>query len=300
MSSTRWLVHAARKATRLAALTLGGVHYRLLGYPCRSDVWGFSLHVRRSDVVLEVGAGGNPRIRSDILLEKYFDDRSEQRSAKEVDERPYVIGDGCNIPLRDNAVDYIICCHVLEHVDDPTSMLREFDRVAAKGGFISTPSGDRERSGPGAYHKWYIDDVDGVLNVIRKPTALPPPSPEAKSSARAKPETRYEWLKPDRPLRFVVHDSEVDDSSFVWAEFAVPDEVSFKGKRQLRRTILRVLRYLYRTRSEVGVPELLQCPVCAGTLARRADEVACVSGHRFPVVDDVPVLVREALFEDQP
>lgn len=39
-----------------------------------------------------------------------------------------------NIPLPDESFDYIICNHVLEHVEDDMVALKEFNRVLKKGG----------------------------------------------------------------------------------------------------------------------------------------------------------------------
>jgi SAM-dependent methyltransferase len=39
------------------------------------------------------------------------------------------------LPLRDGAVDVVICTHVLEHVDDARTALRELRRVLGRGGW---------------------------------------------------------------------------------------------------------------------------------------------------------------------
>tara|TARA_B110000014_G_scaffold34630_1_gene22043 strand:- start:6738 stop:7502 length:765 start_codon:yes stop_codon:yes gene_type:complete len=42
--------------------------------------------------------------------------------------------DICNLPLEDNTYDYILCNHVLEHVDDDLKAMSELYRVLKKGG----------------------------------------------------------------------------------------------------------------------------------------------------------------------
>ena len=42
--------------------------------------------------------------------------------------------DICNLPLKDNIYDYILCNHVLEHVDNDIKAMSELFRVLKKGG----------------------------------------------------------------------------------------------------------------------------------------------------------------------
>lgn len=45
-----------------------------------------------------------------------------------------VKADICNLPFEDNAFDFIICNHVLEHISDDTKAMRELYRVLAPNG----------------------------------------------------------------------------------------------------------------------------------------------------------------------
>lgn len=53
-----------------------------------------------------------------------------------------VHGDATRLPLRDAAVDTVVSFETLEHVPDPTAMLRELRRVLKRGGqlILSTPN----------------------------------------------------------------------------------------------------------------------------------------------------------------
>ena len=42
--------------------------------------------------------------------------------------------DICNLPLEDNTYDFILCNHVLEHIDDDIKAMSELYRVLKKGG----------------------------------------------------------------------------------------------------------------------------------------------------------------------
>jgi 2-polyprenyl-3-methyl-5-hydroxy-6-metoxy-1,4-benzoquinol methylase len=51
-------------------------------------------------------------------------------------ESPVVAGVGEHLPFRDNAFDLIVSYQVLEHVQDPASVLRECFRVCRPGGYF--------------------------------------------------------------------------------------------------------------------------------------------------------------------
>lgn len=103
--------------------------------------------IKDGDKVLEVGPGGNPHPRSDILLDldpTLFGSTEEaewQRGKAEplqTDKR-VVYYDGKKFPFKDNEFDYVIASHVLEHVDDVSGFLSELFRVGSKG-YIEYPT----------------------------------------------------------------------------------------------------------------------------------------------------------------
>lgn len=84
-----------------------------------------------------MGPGGSPFPRSNVLLEKIFNDEDalEQRgyaSALKTD-KPIIYFDGGRFPFEDHSFDYVICSHVLEHVEDIEFFLQELCRVAPAG-----------------------------------------------------------------------------------------------------------------------------------------------------------------------
>lgn len=118
--------------------------------------------ITKSDRVLEVGPGNNPFYRSDVLLEKRFEDEETAlRQAGGVERRASrketVYYDGGAFPFEDNAFDYVICSHVIEHV--PVSELElfisELVRVAKKG-YVEFPS----------YRFEMINDLDEHVSLI--------------------------------------------------------------------------------------------------------------------------------------
>ncbi|WP_373032461.1 methyltransferase domain-containing protein [Sulfurovum sp.] len=101
--------------------------------------------IKATDKVLEVGPGGTPFPRSDVLLEKIFSekDAKEQRGLTEAldTDQKVVYYSGGKFPFEDNEFDYVICSHVLEHIPENefVSFVNELQRVA-KNGYIEYPT----------------------------------------------------------------------------------------------------------------------------------------------------------------
>ena len=95
------------------------------------------ISIRDSDRVLEVGPGSTPHPRSDVLLEYQFDEgeAAAQRGHTPAPAlvKPVVYYDGGRFPFDDDAFDYVVCSHVLEHVEDVPAFLAEITRVAKRG-----------------------------------------------------------------------------------------------------------------------------------------------------------------------
>ncbi len=119
------------------------------------------MNIRPNDFILEIGSGHNPKTRSDVLCDKFIAD-NEQRGGAIVTDRPIVEADGQFLPFADQAFDYVICSHVLEHVEDPTQLIAELERVACRG-YIETPSEIGERIYGWHYHNWVVNLVDDCL-----------------------------------------------------------------------------------------------------------------------------------------
>ncbi|MDX2470599.1 MAG: class I SAM-dependent methyltransferase [SAR324 cluster bacterium] len=103
------------------------------------------ISITEGDRVLEVGPGGSPYFRADVLLEKVFDGKEahvqrglapELKTNKEV-----IFYETKEFPFNDNEFDYVICSHVLEHIpsEDFAFFTSELQRVA-KRGYIEFPT----------------------------------------------------------------------------------------------------------------------------------------------------------------
>jgi SAM-dependent methyltransferase/uncharacterized protein YbaR (Trm112 family) len=126
-----------------------------------------AIQIERNGVVLDIGSGHNPFIRADVLCDKYVDTH-KHRSSKGLlkrNGRPLIIGDACNLPFKDSSFDFVICRHVLEHVEDPEALLRELKRVGKKG-YIETPSPFSELIHGGILNQKDIARTKGIEGLI--------------------------------------------------------------------------------------------------------------------------------------
>ncbi len=82
------------------------------------------MNIHPSDLVLEVGSGNNPNPRSDILVDRYLYDNGQRAGGfRIVVDRPFIIADGYKLPFKDKTFDYVICSHILEHMEDPEKFI---------------------------------------------------------------------------------------------------------------------------------------------------------------------------------
>lgn len=110
--------------------------------------------------VLEVGPGATPHPAATVFLEKIFDTEEELVAqsghvGKIETEHEVVYYKGDRFPFEDNEFDYVICSHVLEHVEDIPSFLAELFRVAPKG-YLEFPT---------IYYD-YAHNIEEHLNMI--------------------------------------------------------------------------------------------------------------------------------------
>jgi SAM-dependent methyltransferase len=128
----------------------------------------FHLDISRNERVLEVGGGHNPHPRANVVVDKYTETNYHRSgNIKVLKNQTFMEADGESLPFKDKEFDYIICCQVLEHVENPHKFLGEQFRVG-KRGFIETPSLLGEYLFPRESHKWIIHEVDNVLYLVDK------------------------------------------------------------------------------------------------------------------------------------
>ncbi|MCS7265355.1 MAG: methyltransferase domain-containing protein [Armatimonadetes bacterium] len=169
--------------------------------------WGYcfgwqKLNIKPGELVLEIGPGGKPMIRSDVLVDKFLTD-SVERGADLVIDRPFVVADVCALPFKDKSFDYAYTAHTLEHVDDIKSALSELARVAKKG-CIVVPHWHWEGCWNYPFHRRLISVRNNKIVFRRKCTLFEIDEAEARSETKQLIwrlisrnleafEVRYEW-----------------------------------------------------------------------------------------------------------
>ncbi|MEJ7626041.1 MAG: class I SAM-dependent methyltransferase [Ferruginibacter sp.] len=128
----------------------------------------FDLKIKNNEHVLDVGGGHNPHPRANVVVDKYTDTNFHRSGdIKVLNNQKFINADGESLPFADKEFDYVICCHVLEHVEDPVKFLSEIFRVGKKG-YIETPSLLGECLAPRESHKWIIHEHKDRLYLVDK------------------------------------------------------------------------------------------------------------------------------------
>lgn len=132
--------------------------------------------IAKTDRVLEVGPGNNPFYRSDVLLERNYDDEATAVKqaggvAKRDLKKEIIYYDGGAFPFEDKAFDYVICSHVLEHVpvEGLGLFISELIRVASRG-YVEFPLYRFELLNDIKYHVNLIsvDDVNKIYFLAKE------------------------------------------------------------------------------------------------------------------------------------
>jgi SAM-dependent methyltransferase len=228
--------------------------------------------VTQNALVLEVGSGGNPYVRANVLLDAYEDTR-ERHWAPLVSDRPTVLGFVENLPFRDGAFDFVIASHVLEHSVQPEKFLAELQRVA-RAGYIEVPDALMERINPYRDHRLEITVRDNRLVVRKKAGWQVDPELVELYEARVK-RPMTQMLMPARPFDFHVRYYWSDRIEFDvlnpevnadWQATADTMRQPVAGKRASLRAwlqkIIRVFASQRRRNKGINLLPLLRCPVC--------------------------------------
>ena len=239
--------------------------------------WSFRrLHcpVDTKALVLEVGSGGNPYFRSNVLIDAYFDTR-ERHYAKLISDRPTVLGFVENLPFKDNSFDFVIASHVLEHSKNPEKFLSEIQRVA-KAGYIEVPDAFFERLACYLDHRLEITDIDNELIIRKKKNYIQDKDIEELFANKVKPvfgkivakypfkfNVRYYWSKDTGGVKYKVVNPEYE---FDWE--SPQTEIIYRKPTiitNIKQAILKLARrYLSQNKrnQNINIDELIMCPKC--------------------------------------
>lgn len=221
-------------------------------------------------LVLEVGSGGNPYPRSNVLLDAYEATR-ERHWVPLVADRPTVLGYVENLPFRDQAFDFVIASHVLEHSIQPEQFLGELQRVA-RAGYIEVPDAFMERVNPYRDHRLEITVRDAKLMIRKKPGWRADDELVELYEHRAKPlvagelipahpfdfHVRYYW---ESSIAFEVLNPAIDAGWQPPAGHATHGSAG-GGWRSALMAGLRSLLSQRRRNRQIDLQGLLRCPSC--------------------------------------
>lgn len=262
----------------------------------------FHTPVNEQALVLEVGSGGNPYPRANVLLDAYEATR-ERHWVPLATDRPTVLGFVENLPFKDHAFDFVIAAHVLEHSADPQRFIAELQRVA-KAGYIEVPDAFLERVNPYRDHRLEITCRDQTL-LIRKKKSWRPESDLVELYEDRVKTVLTRDLVPKSPFEFHVRyywDSHIahrvlnPETDAGWpAPAADTAHAPINAALRIRQSLRDVLRWLLsqrRRNASIDLLPLLRCTVChAPRLLRHAQTLRCgACGAAFPVRHGVAVM----------
>lgn len=261
-------------------------------YPYESFKWSLRrlfVPIPSTFLVLEVGSGGNPYPRSNILVDAYQE--SQQRHWEPlIQDRPTVLAFGENLPFKDKSFDYVIAAHVLEHTSDPEKFLAELQRVA-HAGYIETPDAFMERINPYHDHRLEVTLRNDGLLIRKKPCWIYDTDLVQLYEHRAK-----HWITkqliPRHPfafhccyywngeIKFKIINPEAN-ASWEAATINKPlkPEVIDGFKPIIRHNILKIVRWLFSQNNRnkhIDLVKILRCTQCKSSqFVRRKNYIIC-------------------------
>lgn len=260
----------------------------------------FYCPVKKNDLVLEVGSGGNPYFRANVLCDAYFE-TNERHFDPLIYDRPTVLAFVENLPFKDDSFDFIIASHVLEHSINPEKFLEEIQRVG-KAGYIETPDAFMERICAYPMHRLEVSEKNHEL-LIRKKTA-PVHDLEIKNLFVNKVthifpkivlkhpfnfHVRFYWDK-NEGIRNKIINSEYQ---FDWNyEEDAKKEAPLNFKMRVRKIIIKFLRKILSQNNrnkKINILDYLKCVKCGSELLEKEEKnaVKCVKcGHKYPILND--------------
>ena len=256
--------------------------------------------VDKKSLVLEVGSGGNPYFRSNVLIDAYYDTR-ERHYEKLIVDRPIVLGFVENLPFKDNSFDFVIASHVLEHSKDPVKFLNEIQRVA-KSGYIEVPDAFFERLACYLDHTLEITDIKNELIIRKKKDYIHDKEIEKLFANKVKSifgkivskhpfkfHVRYYWSKSNGGIKYKIINPNYD------IKWSPPETPKYNLKNSLLGNLKSVILKLTRKflsqnmrNKNIKLKNILMCPNCKNHNWKEdnLNFLTCEScATKFPILD---------------
>lgn len=232
--------------------------------------------VGKEALVLEVGSGASPYLRANVLCDAY-EESQERFFTPLVHDRPTVLAFVERLPFKDDAFDFVIASHVLEHSAEPEKFLAEIQRVA-KAGYIEVPDAFMERLTHYSFHRLEITDDASGLIIRKKKGYIQDEEVVGLFQNKARPlfpkwvarfpfqfHVRYYWSKDTGGISYKVLNP---DCSADWPapQLLVPDEMSrlplMAAAKQKTLAVLRRLFSQSARNKSIDLLALLKCSEC--------------------------------------
>jgi len=125
--------------------------------------------ISKKDLVLDIGSGDRPFWRGDVFLDDLGKDNKQRISGQNTVKHLglFINDNAARMPFKNKVFDFSFCSHVLEHVDNPKSVIEEIVRVS-KQGYLEIPNGITEVIKPFHSHLWIIFYDGKTLYFLRK------------------------------------------------------------------------------------------------------------------------------------
>ena len=256
--------------------------------------------VKKEDLVLEIGSGANPYFRANILCDAYLE-TAERSFIPLVYDRPTILAFAENLPFRDNAFDFVIACHVLEHSSEPEKFFEEIQRVG-KAGYIETPDAFMERVCSYPIHRLEITDDEKML-IIRKKKEITqdqelrklfvhkasPVFPDWVSRHPFHFHIRYYWSRDNGGIKYKIVNPKY---KFDWdppvAEITPPRTPHIASIKQFTLFIIRKLFSQNKRNRQINLLNLLICNRCKNdNLEKNQKSIVCKKCfHQYPIMQN--------------
>jgi SAM-dependent methyltransferase/uncharacterized protein YbaR (Trm112 family) len=264
-----------------------------------------------------------PNMRSNVLADKFLADDAERQQPIALDERPFVVCDALYLPFKDRSVDYVICSHLAEHVEEPEALFAELSRVAAAG-YVECPGRVREMLHGWEFHRWYVEVRGDELVFEEKPRKLHDKELHEWFARRFESDREFESFFVDNMerlnlvaaydwvgrIKYTVRRLPHSAWQRTAAELGTHGPVArgelsallerlpvrhLTRNERIKQRLARLARRRSDTTAAARLRSMLCCPKCKGELEGGGrDELTCAPcGATFPVVGNVYYLVPE-------
>jgi SAM-dependent methyltransferase len=149
--TTGWIKETYRAQHECAASARAGSAFPLRAYAHRAEYESIANYITAGETVLDNGCGdgglavllaqrGARVTACDISPENIRRVQERARHAGVLANCAAIVADAEALPFPDNSFDWVVSCHVLEHVPDFTKGLAEVRRVTKKRAIIALPT----------------------------------------------------------------------------------------------------------------------------------------------------------------